>query len=99
MLADGLGREELMAVRERLMVLHKELLQRERARYEEQNGPIRSNGEYLQLLINDPWFAGVQPMTKLIVAIDEAMDGKEVVGAVAVEELLVEARRMTVVGG
>lgn len=70
-------RASLSALRAALLHLHKQLLDAERLRYETEHGPIKSNGDYLQLLIHNPRFTWLQPFTTLIVAIDETEDSKE----------------------
>jgi hypothetical protein len=40
-------------------------------------GPIHSPHHFFQLLTNDPWFAWLRPVSQLIVAIDEDLDGTE----------------------
>lgn len=69
--------QRLQELRNALLVLHKTLLDMERARYENAVGPISSPNHFLQLLIRDPWFAWLRPLSQLIVTLDEALDGKE----------------------
>ncbi len=71
------SREKLKAVRERLLVLHKALLDSERTAYEIVHGPIGSPGAFLQLLINDNRFAWLRPITALLVQIDESLAAKK----------------------
>lgn len=70
-------RQRLTALREALLALHKVLLESERASYETTFGKITSPYQFLQLLTNDPWFAWLAPVTKLITALDEILDAKE----------------------
>jgi len=67
---------ELKSVREILLSLHKALLDSERTSYELVHGKIASSSEFLQLLISDPRFAWLRPVTTLIVQIDEALAAK-----------------------
>jgi len=67
---------ELKSVREILLSLHKALLDSERTSYELIHGKIGSSSEFLQLLISDPRFAWLRPVTTLIVQIDEALAAK-----------------------
>jgi hypothetical protein len=92
-LTDVRGR--LHQLRAALYRLHKALLDSERLAYEAEHGPIRTNGQYLQLLINDPLFTWLQPYTRLVVHIDEAMDSKEPDALTAAGEFWVQARWMT----
>src|ERR1700685_205743 len=64
------------ALREKLLNLHKALLDSERTSYELIHGPISSPGAFLQLLINDARFAWLRPVTTLIVQIDESLAAK-----------------------
>jgi hypothetical protein len=73
--SDG-ARQRLQEIRETILVLHKALLDSERTSYELIHGPIASPGAFLQLVINDDWFAWLQPVTKLIVQIDESLAAK-----------------------
>jgi len=70
------ARQRLSALRERLLVLHKALLDSERTLYELTHGPIASPAAFLQLLINDVSFAWLRPITALIVQIDETLAAK-----------------------
>jgi hypothetical protein len=54
-----------------LLRLHKALLDDERVSYERVHGPIPSNGAFLQLTLNDGWFAWLRPLSKLIAQLDE----------------------------
>lgn len=75
-----------------LLVLHKKLLDAERARYERANGRVPGPGALLQLVLNDPWFAWLRPISTLVVQIDERMDAKEPVQTIEAERLLAEIR-------
>jgi len=75
---DGSGpRTRLVALRDALLGLHKTLVDSERVEYEKTMGPILSANEFLRLLSNDPWFAWLVPLTRLLVTIDEALEGEE----------------------
>ena len=62
--------ESLSQVRRALLDLHKALIERERAAYEKGHGPV-TPGEMLQLLIRDPAFSWLHPISELIVRVDE----------------------------
>jgi hypothetical protein len=72
----GPARNRLTELRQTLLVLHKALLDSERTSYEIVHGSISSPSAFLQLLINDPWFAWLRPVTTLLVQIDEALAAK-----------------------
>ncbi len=67
-------RGRLGEVRRALLRLHKVLLEVERASYERGRGSVGGSGEFLQLVINDPWFAWLRPVSELIVRIDELQE-------------------------
>jgi catechol 2,3-dioxygenase len=69
-------RERLRELRTRLLALHKVLLEDARAAYELDRGRVGNNASFLQLVINDPWFAWLHSLTGLIVRIDESV-GKD----------------------
>jgi hypothetical protein len=62
--------ETLTQVRRTLLDLHKALIERERAGYEQGHGAV-SPGEMLQLLIRDAAFSWLHPISELIVRVDE----------------------------
>lgn len=69
--------QRLEELRKALLHLHKALIESERVSYEKTVGTIASPNHFLQLLTSDPWFAWLQPLSQLIVAMDEAQDAKE----------------------
>ena len=90
------ARERLTALREALIHLHKALLESERISYEASFGQITSPYQFLHLLTNDPWFAWLAPVTRLIASADEMLDAKEPVTAAAVESFVLQARTLLV---
>jgi catechol 2,3-dioxygenase len=66
-------KDRLREVRLRLLDLHKVLLDDTKAAYELDRGRIPSNATLLQLVINDPWFAWLRPLSELVVRIDVAL--------------------------
>jgi len=86
----------LKNLREALLALHKTLVDSERVGYEQALGPIPSPNFFLKLLTSDPWFAWLHPLSLLIVAMDEALDEKEPLSVVDVEQLVGQTRRLLV---
>jgi hypothetical protein len=84
-------KQSLEELRHALLALHKTLVDSERVTYEKTVGAIRSPNQFLQLLTNDPWFAWLHPLSKLIVSIDEALDAKEPLTPAAVDALMKQA--------
>jgi hypothetical protein len=70
-------RARLKGIRDGLLHLHKSLLDSERAVYERDVARITSTGQYLQLVLNDPWFQWLRELSQLVVLIDEALGAKD----------------------
>jgi hypothetical protein len=89
------ARQRLTELRQILLTLHKALLDSERTAYELAHGAIPSAGAFLQLLINDPWFQWLRPITTLLVEIDEALGAKKPPPAARdLERLIVDTRAL-----
>ncbi len=84
-------REMLTALRDKLVALHKSLIDSERVEYEASFGTIPTPNHFLKLLINDPWFAWLQPFSGLVVSIDELLDSKEGITGADVARLKAQA--------
>ena len=63
--------------RHALLHVHRALLEAERIRYERMNGRVENSGTLLQIIMNDPWFVWLRPMSELIVQIDQWLDDDE----------------------
>ncbi len=87
------ARQHLREVRNRLLDLHKLLLDDERAVYEQLHGRI-SNNIMLQLLIGDERFAWLRRLSTLVVEIDELLASKTPVMMEAAENLTSATRRL-----
>ena len=87
-------RKAMETMRHALLALHKALVDSERVTYEQTIGPIQSPNHFLQLLTRDPWFAWLQPLSQLIVAMDEALDAKKPVADAEIAALTKEASRL-----
>jgi hypothetical protein len=72
-----LTRPHLTALRNGLLRWHKSLLDSERAAYERDVARITSTGQYLQLVLDDPWFAWLREISQFIVIVDETLAQKE----------------------
>ena len=83
-------REQLRKVRRVLLGLHKTLLDFEREAYERTHGKISSSYEFLNLAMQNPWFAWLRHLSELIVEMDEFLDarepGSESTGAALIEQ-------------
>ena len=69
--------QRMQNARQALLHVHRALLEAERIRYERMNGRIENSGTLLQIIMNDPWFVWLRPMSALIVEIDQWLDGEE----------------------
>src|SRR5688572_32312653 len=77
-------KEQLNTLRSKLIVLHKALIDSERVEYEKSFGTLETPQQFLKVLINDPWFAWLQPFSRMVVTIDEILESEE---PIPVEEL------------
>src|ERR1035441_8952951 len=87
-------RERLEEVRRALLVLHKALVDSEGISYEQTVGAIQSPNHFLKLLMGDPWFAWLQPLSQLIVSLDESLDGKEALTPAGVDAAVKQTRAL-----
>lgn len=79
-----------------LLRVHKTILDHERQRYERVRGTVNGPLAFLQLVLHDPWFAWLRPISELVVQIDEFTASKEPTQAVDGEALLKQARELVV---
>jgi len=70
-------RQRLKALRDGLLRLHKSLLDSERAAYERDVTRITTTGQYLGLVLEDPFFQPLRELSQFVVVIDETLDRKE----------------------
>lgn len=89
-------RLRLQELRSALLALHKTLVESERVEYEKVIGKVRSPNHLLQLLMSDPWFAWLSPLSQLVVAIDEALDAEEPLTAGVVDALVSRSAQLLV---
>src|SRR3954471_21498916 len=86
--------ERLKNLRNGLLRLHKSLLDSERALYERDVERITSTGQYLGLVLNDPWFAWLHELSQFIVVIDETLDEDEGATSADADRLTQRARQL-----
>jgi hypothetical protein len=87
-------RQVLLDLRRGLLSLHKTLIIAEQLTYERVNGRVGSTGQLLQLVLNDPWFTWLHPLSQMVIRIDELLDGEEGPTAVEAEHLLADVRAL-----
>lgn len=85
-------RRTLTDVRQGLLGLHKALIVAEQLTFERIYGRIDSTGQLLQLVMNDPWFTWLHPLSNLVVRIDELLDDERNLTVEDVAVLLAEVR-------
>lgn len=85
--------ELLKTGRDRLLSLHKSLVDHERWIYEEKNGKVTS-GQFLNLLLESPDLAWLRMFSSLIVEIDEMFAQKDGFSEEAVDTYLGALRRL-----
>ena len=88
------SRENLLALRLSMLHLHKTLIDSERTAYEQTFGKVESQNRFLQLLIQDPWFVWLHPLSELVVMMDEALEGEVPVTAAQVKQFGDKARSL-----
>lgn len=89
-------RRQLDEAHHGLLRVHKALLDHERARYEAANGPIGGPGAFLQLVIHDPSFSWLRPISEFVVQIDEFVSAREPRNPADGDALLDQARSLLV---
>lgn len=87
-------RRMLTDVRQGLLGLHKALIVAEQVTFERIYGRVDSTGQLLQLVMNDPWFTWLHPLSNMVVRIDETLDGDEELTTEDVAILLTEVRAL-----
>ena len=87
-------RQQLTEIKESLLVLHKALIESERIEYERTFGAIDSPNAFLKLLMEDPWFAWLRPVSMIVVTIDEILDSEEPLQAAEVRQVRTKASKL-----
>lgn len=77
-----------------LLGLHKALLDDERVAYERVHGRIPSNGAFLQLVLNDAWFAWLRPLSQAIAKLDELSESDDAASRETIPALLVSVQTL-----
>jgi len=91
-------RSRLDAAHHGLLAVHKTLLDHERMRYEQVRGRIESPGELLNLVLKDPWFEWLRPISMLVAQIDEFTESRQPTDPREGEALLTQARSLLIPG-
>lgn len=88
---DATLRQTLNATHASLLRVHKALIDHERDRYSRADRPLGTPLQFLQLLLTDPRFAWLRPLSELIVQIDEAASSRTPVDHDQAAALLAQA--------
>jgi hypothetical protein len=87
-------RKLLTDLRRALLPLHKALLEWERKAYERKHGRKMTGGELLRVIVADPQFAWLHPVSALIVRIDQTLDEEAPDTIVDVDAIVAQTRRL-----
>lgn len=87
------AREKLVALRQTLLRIHKELLDMERRDYERAHGQV-TTGELFRLVIDHEQFGWLHNISEFVVRLDETLAGKAPVEEQETHEAIVLARKM-----
>ncbi len=87
-------RHVLLDLRRGLLGLHKALIIAEQLTYERIHGRVGSTGQLLQLVLNDPWFTWLHPLSQMVIRVDELLDEDLEPTPVEVEHFLSEVRAL-----
>jgi hypothetical protein len=90
----GQTRQRLIALRNGLLHLHKALMESERAAYERDVEHIKSTGQYLNLVLNDPWFSWLRELSQFVVLVDETLEQEEPASEEDAGRLIATARAL-----
>ena len=87
-------RDRLTNARGGLLHVHRALIEAERKQYEREFGRVANSGTLLQLILQDPWFQWLRPISALVVQIDDWLEqDKEKPGSPDLAELLLAQAR------
>ena len=76
-LTTALSAARLRALRTGVLALHKAALDAERARYEQAHGPIGGPQQVLRLVMDDPFFAWLRPLSDFVIQADIRLSDKK----------------------
>ncbi len=84
----------LKELRDGLLHLHSTLISSERELYERDIARIRTQAQFLDLLLNDPAFAWLRELSQLIVLIDEVLESDDGPGPIEADRLVARSRTL-----
>ncbi|MEP7037356.1 MAG: hypothetical protein ABI891_03340 [Acidobacteriota bacterium] len=86
--------QKLKQLSQAFLRLHKTLLESAKADYEAKNGAITNSNQYLQLVLDDPYFAWLRKISAMIALIDEATSRMRPATETDAQSLLDEAKKL-----
>jgi len=87
-------RHTMLEVHQRLLSLYSALIMAEQLTYERIHGRVGSTDELIQLLLRDPWFTWLHPLSQMVIRVDELLDDDMDPTTVEVEHFLAEVRAL-----
>jgi hypothetical protein len=72
--SSGCVRQQVTEIAEALRELHRGLIEAVRADYERSGTPVSGNVALFQLVVDDPFFAWLRPLSQVMVDVDELLD-------------------------
>jgi hypothetical protein len=84
----------LRALRTVVLAMHKAALDAERGRYEQLHGPIGGPHQVLRVVMDDPFFAWLRPLSDFVIQADIRLSDKKVLLPSDVERFAEDLRSM-----
>lgn len=84
----------LRALRTAVLALHKAALDAERGRYEQAHGPIGGPQQVLRLVMDDPFFAWLRPLSDFVIQADIRLSDRKVLLPSDVDRFASQLRSM-----
>src|SRR5678815_3559748 len=84
----------LRALRTVVLTLHKAALDAERGRYEQEHGPIGGPQQVLRLVMDDPFFAWLRPLSDFVIQADIRLSDKQPVSPADAERFALQLKSM-----
>lgn len=84
----------LRALRTAVLALHKAALDAERGRYEQAHGPIGGPHQVLRLVMDDPFFAWLRPLSDFVIQADIRLSDRKVLSPSDVNRFASHLRSM-----
>jgi hypothetical protein len=93
-LSAAMAAARVRALRTVVLELHKAALDAERARYEQAHGPIGSPHQVLRLVMEDPFFAWLRPLSDFVIQADIRLSDGKVLSPADAEKFASQLRSM-----